>query len=108
MNCPNCGKRMEERCKRYYSLGAWDMDYPDAVSVTYKCKNCNIVRTDGKWKIPKEYERPTVKQINTILFINYWLHTDFDPLLKNQCQLIISENLSKANKIKYYWKENKQ
>ena len=100
MKCPYCDEEMEYKDKGYwgypFSTGI-EPDYPDWIcNDIYTCKKCNIKNTNGEWKIPKKYNRPTDKQIKTLLFINNRLGTDYEPLLKVQCWRIINKNLQDA------------
>lgn len=100
MKCPYCDSEME-----YKDEGCWDYpfttgDEPDYQVYyskdIYTCRKCNIKKVNEEWKIPKRYNRPTEKQIKTILFINNHLETHYEPLLKVQCWRIINENLQDA------------
>lgn len=100
VKCPHCDNEME-----YRDDGCWDYpfsfgDEPDYQvyfpKEIYICKRCNIRNENGEWNIPKHYCRPTAKQIKAILFINHYLQTHYEPLLKSQCWRIINENLKTA------------
>lgn len=105
MKCPYCDKEMKNKSK-YMSFriidfsGTCDEDFETKFVEQYQCKNCNISRKKNEWKIPRKYERPTQKQINTIKFINNTLNLDIEPLLKMQCQREISKYFDKAKEAK--------
>lgn len=101
MNCPNCGKEMKDKSHMYYSIGAWDMDYPDAYHEEYWCSKCRIKYLNEEWIIPKKYERPTEKQISCTEFICRELGLDFEPVLKTQAWEFINKYFDKARKNKY-------
>lgn len=100
MLCPNCQKEMVYQDKGYYGFAfstGPEPDYPQWLpNSTYICKQCKIKYKNDQWIIPKKYERPTEKQIRTILFINHHLRTNYEPLLKKQCWYIINQNMQKA------------
>ena len=74
MKCINCETEMKDKSYNYYGLGDWDMDYPASYHEEYVCPNCKCkytgegwgIKTNSKWKIPKEVELPTEKQVKTI------------------------------------------
>ena len=106
MNCPNCNKEMKYEDKGYwgypFTTGP-EPDYPDYFKRDiYTCKECKIMCDNKEWKIPKKYERPTEKQLNTVLFINKRLGLTFEPLLKVQCWRFINKFFNKAKVCKYY------
>ena len=95
---------------KYQDKGYWgypfttgpEPDYPDYFKRDiYTCKECKITCDNKEWKIPNKYERPTEKQLNTVLFINNRLGFSFTPLLKVQCWRYINTFFDKAKKIKY-------
>lgn len=105
MRCPCCNREMKNKSKYETSRiidfsGTCDEDYETRLVKKYKCEDCNIKWKDDEWKIPKKYERPTQKQINTIRFINNTLNLDIEPLLKIQCQREISKYFNEAKKAK--------
>jgi hypothetical protein len=89
IKCPNCNREMKYELKDWYAYPFTtgdELDYPSYYrKEKYLCKECGISCIDSKWKIPKKYERPTNKQINTIKFINNELRMDIQPLTKKQC-----------------------
>lgn len=105
MKCPYCNKEMKNK-SQYETFriidfsGTCEDDYETKLVPKYECKDCNIKLNDNEWKIPKKYERPTQKQINTIRFINNTLDLDIEPLLKIQCQREISKYFNEAKRAK--------
>lgn len=100
MKCLCCEKKMKYKDKGYwgtsFSTGP-EPDYPDWIRKdVYSCKDCDIKKVNDKWKIPKKYARPTEKQIKTIEFINHYLGSDYEPILKTQCWKIINKHLQEA------------
>lgn len=98
MNCPNCQKEMRYKKEIHRILdlsGTADEDELYYSADTYTCPVCKIKSKNGKWDIPAKY-KPTEKQVNTILFINNRLQTDFESLTKIQCWKTIKENFDKA------------
>ena len=87
---------MKDKSYWYYGISDWDMDYPATLHEEHYCKDCRITFVNGKWKIPKKFERPTEKQIRTVLFINSKLGTNLTPLLKRQCWKFISKHFEEA------------
>lgn len=91
MKCINCLTEMKNKSYDYYGFGDWDMDYPASHHEEHLCPNCKCKYTregyhsNGKWEIPKKVEKPTEKQVNTILFINNKLQMDLKPITKQQC-----------------------
>ena len=100
MKCINCLTEMKNKSYDYYGFGDWDMDYPASHHEEYRCPNCKCkyIREDygeGKWEIPKKVEKPTEKQVNTILFINNKLQMDLKPITKQQCIRDIEHTMCK-------------
>jgi len=100
MKCPCCDKEMEYKDDGYWGYPFCTGDEPDYpiyfVKDIYTCKKCSIKKINDKWSIPENYNKPTEKQIKTILFINNYLGTNYEPLLKSPCWKIINENLQEA------------
>ena len=52
MNCPQCGKEMNNESYWYSGFAGWDDDYPSSYYELYVCKNCNH-RYTINWSNPK-------------------------------------------------------
>lgn len=63
MNCPNCGKEMKDESYWHYSIGGWDLDYPDVFHEEYWCWHCCIKFINDTWTVPKSIQA-TDKQLN--------------------------------------------
>ena len=100
MDCPNCNKEMKDKSYMYYSIGAWDMDYPDACHEEYWCSSCRIKWINGEWIIPKKYERATEKQVKCVNFICRELGLNFEPVLKTKTWEFINTYMNKAKNSK--------
>jgi len=98
MKCPNCDKEMEDKSHSFWSMGDWDSETPSGWTEEHYCKSCKITFNNGNWEIPKKFERPTEKQIRTVLFINSKLDRNCEPLLKRQCWKFISKYFDEAKK----------
>ena len=85
MKCINCKTEMKDKSYSYYGLGDWDMDYPASYHEEYRCPICKCKYINGKWEVPKKVEKPTEKQVKTILFINNKLQMALKPITKQQC-----------------------
>ena len=96
MKCINCETEMKDKSYNYYGLGDWDMDYPASYHEEHRCPNCKCKYINGKWEVPKMVEKPTEKQINTILFINNKLRCSFEAITKQQCIRDIGKYFDKA------------
>lgn len=99
MKCPNCEREMKNKSRwvQCISIAFWDEDYPMCEWYEeFWCWHCRIKYEEGKWTIPKKYERPTNKQIKTIKFINNTLNLTEEPILKNQCWKFINKYFEKA------------
>jgi hypothetical protein len=105
MKCINCGTEMKDKSYSYYGIGDWDMDYPASYHEEYRCPNCKCKYTredhygDGKWDIPKTVEKPTEKQVKTILFIMSKLHISLEAITKQQCIRDIGKYFDKAKEV---------
>lgn len=105
MKCINCQTEMKDKSYSYYGIGDWDMDYPDSYHEEYRCPNCKCKYTredhysDGKWDIPKTVEKPTEKQVKTILFIMSKLHISLEAITKQQCIRDIGKYFDKAKEV---------
>lgn len=95
MICPQCQHKMKNKSYAYYSLGAWDCDYPDSYHEEYKCPECKMKYLNGKWIIPDEL-KATEKQIKTASFINLALGYEVPPHTKKLLWKFINQNLQDA------------
>lgn len=100
MKCPYCDSDMSYKDEGYWDYPFSTGDEPDYQVYhpkdIYMCSRCNIKKINSEWSIPERYNRPTEKQVRTVLFINNHLGTQYEPLLRVQCWRIINENLQKA------------
>jgi len=99
MLCPNCEKEMKDMSYSYYGIGDWDSDYPSSFCEMFICKTCKIEYRNGLWKIPKNFEEPTLKQVMAIKIINNNLNTRYAPLIKSKCCKFIKDNIEKSKRI---------
>ena len=104
MKCINCLTEMKNKSYDYYGFGDWDMDYPASHHEDHRCPNCKCKYTredygEGKWEIPKKVEKPTEKQVNTILFINNKLQMALKPITKQQCIRDIGKHFEAAKAV---------
>lgn len=103
MKCPNCNKEMLDKSYKIsvpYFWDNWDED-EYILHDKYYCKECKITYENNKWKVPKALQ-PTDKQINTILFINNRLRSNFEAITKCQCWAIINQYFEKAKNTHWY------
>lgn len=104
MECPNCGKLMKDCSYNYYSLGGWDLDYPDALHEEYTCRACKIKYINGAWTIPSNIYA-TEKQLKAGKIIEKTTGINMPPPLKKllwkyiQDNIEASKNISKRNRI---------
>jgi hypothetical protein len=95
MVCPECGKEMKDKSYDYYSIGAWDYDYPDCTYIKFVCNKCRISYEEGEWKVPKKF-RGSEKQIKAAEFISKVLYLPLPPPHKKILWKFINCNLQKA------------
>ncbi|WP_213033655.1 hypothetical protein, partial [Acinetobacter baumannii] len=76
-----CQEEMQNKSKWIWD--GWDMEYA-SWHEEYYCKTCKIRYRYRKWEIPKKIERPTEKQVKTILFINNKCGLDLEYITKKQ------------------------
>lgn len=81
MDCPICHKTMIDLSYESYSLGGWDLDYPDQLHEVYKCNQCKVSYVNGHWNIPEVYH-PSKQQIKTVEFIQNVLGNEAPPPTK--------------------------
>jgi hypothetical protein len=100
---------MKDKSYSYYSLGAWDCDYPDEFHEEYICKSCKISYVNDEWNIPSSLVA-TEKQIKTAKFIQNVIGGEALPPLKKNLWRYIHDNLQRAielnEKIKSFGFEN--
>lgn len=97
MECPNCKQEMKDKSYWYYSLGSWDMSYPDFLHEEYCCSNCDIKWVNGEWTIP-ESMIATEKQLNAGQIIEHNTGICMPPPLKKLMCKYISDNMELSKK----------
>lgn len=104
MKCPNCNKEMKDKSYSFYSLGAWDCDYPDELHEEYMCKSCKISYINDEWHIPSSLVA-TEKQIKTAKFIRNVIGGQTPPPLKKNLWKYIHDNLQRAIELNEHIKD---
>ena len=97
MKCPNCDKEMKDKSYWYYSLGGWDLDYPDELHEEYLCSSCRIKFVNGEWIIPKSMIA-TEKQINASKIIERNTGIEMPPPIKKLMWEYIGNNIELSKK----------
>lgn len=95
MNCPQCGKEMNNESYWYSGFGGWDDDYPSSYCSIYVCKYCNISCREGEWNVPEQL-RPTWKQMKTAKYISNVLNIPEPAPTKRSLWQFINRNLNEA------------
>lgn len=95
MDCPICNKAMTDLSYESYSIGGWDLDYPDQLHEEYTCKKCKVTYENGHWNIPEVYH-PSKQQIQTVEFIQNVLGNDAPPPTKSLYWKYINTYLQEA------------
>jgi len=108
MKCPNCNKEMRDNSYEYYSIGGWDLDYPDLLHEEYWCQDCLIRFTNGKWEMP-QYLIATEKQLKAGIIINRNTGIKMPPPLKKLMWQYIQDNMELSKrKSEEYKNQRKQ
>ena len=97
MNCPNCNNPMQNESFYYYSLGGWDMDYPDEYHEEYWCPYCRIRFVNDEWEIPSSIIA-TDKQINAGRIIENNTGIKMPPPIKKLMSKYIGDNMELSQK----------
>lgn len=107
MICPNCNKEMKDKSYWHYSIGGWDLDYPDILHEEYWCGNCCIKFINDSWIIPKSI-RATDKQIECGKLIERNTGINMPPPIKKLLSKYIGDYLELSKQCAEEYKKERE